>query len=130
MAFREAPSKTTLPFRANKITIIRERAKKDRRRTDKSRAPALAYLRASSAANVGANEESCSTASLPCSPQSRLSFQRVMHLFRCALAGLHGGVEIAALHRGHHGVFAREETVPFRLLLDAEHCGRVPDRQV
>ena len=37
-----------------------------------------------------------------------------MHLFRCALAGLHGGVELAALHRGHHGVFAREKTVPFR----------------
>ena len=46
-------------------------------RTDKSRSPALAYLRASSAANVGANKDSCSTASLPCSPQSRLSFQRV-----------------------------------------------------
>ncbi len=54
--------------------------------------------------------------------------QRVNHLFRCAQAGHHGGVEIAAIHRSFRGVFAREEAVPFRLLLDAEHCGRVPDR--
>ena len=57
------------------------------------------------------------------------NLQRPKHFLRCALAGLHGRVEIAGPER-HSCVFAREEAVTFRLLLDAEVSCHVPDRIV